>query len=323
MQQFQDELVRRVRAIPAVADVGITSAIPLRGFDGQGDVRRQGSDRAEITKARYVDEGFFKAFHISAVRGRLLDSHDREGSQPVAVISEAYARRAFGAEDPIGQMIDVGDVRQVVGVIPDLRYGGLDEDPKPAIYFSRRQAPRPVFSLIVRSAASSTSGAAVAAVRRMIREMDPALPETEFVTIDQLLDASVASRRFYTVATAAFATIALLLTGFGLAVVIARAVAERRRELAIRSALGASPSVLSRVAVGGALTAVFAGIAFGLLAASSGSAFLTAFLYGVRPNSPAAYGAATLIVLGVASLAAWAPVRRFQRTALVTMLRPT
>jgi ABC-type antimicrobial peptide transport system permease subunit len=140
-------------------------------------------------------------------------------------------------------------------------------------------------------------------------------------TVDQVVDATIAGRRFYSVATGAFAVVALTLTTVGLALVVARAVAERRRELAIRSALGATLIRLARAAVGDALVAIAGGVFAGLLLASVGSVLIAQFLFQVAARSPNTYAGAALVVIGVAGVAAWLPMRRFARAPLTQMLR--
>jgi len=321
IRRFQEDLVVRVRAIPGIADAGLASTVPFLGFDFPAAIARAGSDKTEMVKNRVVDPGYFRVLRIPPIRGRLLSDTDRDNMPRVTVVSQAYARKAFGTDDPIGQKIGSSPAMEIVGVVGDLHYAGLEHDPTPAIYVPMAQEPRPLFSIVLRTDATVSAASVVPAIRGAIRELDPALPAMDFTTIDQIIDASVANRRFYTVATVSFATIALLLTVVGLIVVVARVVAERRRELAIRAALGATMSILVRVATRDALSAVCIGVAIGLAGAYVGSVVLAQFLFHVAPRSPATYAAVTGLVLGVAALAAWGPVRRFDRTSLAAMLK--
>jgi hypothetical protein len=249
---------------------------------------------------------------------------DRENSSQVTVISEAYARLAFGTDDPIGKKIGTSPEREVVGVVADLRYASLEQDPTPSIYDPEAQSEQRsmLFSIVARTEAAASAASVVPAIRRAIRAIDPALPAMNFTTVEELVDASVANRRFYTVATVSFAAIALLLTVVGLIIIIARVVTERRRELAIRAALGATMSALARAAARDALTAVSIGVAFGLGGAYVGASALGHFLFHVAPRSPAAYAFVAFLMLCVAALAAWAPVRRFSQTSLSVLLTP-
>lgn len=319
--RFQDDLMARVRTIPGIEDVAVTSAVPFRGFDPPVDLPVPGVGMLKSVPLRTVDPAYFRVMRIPAVRGRLLDENDREAGPPVAVISESLARLAFGSGNPIGRKIGSDPVTEVVGVVADPYYANLEKDPAPTFYIPRSQNPRVIFSLVARTTATASMRSVVPAIRRAIRDLDPTLPAMNFTTVGELVDASVANRRFYTVATVAFAAMALLLTTAGLVVVIARVVAERRRELAIRAALGATRSVLVRTATSTALMACGVGVVVGLAGAFSASGVLRQFLFNVAPRSPVAYSAVAVLVLSVAVLAAWAPVRRFDRTPLVTLLK--
>ena len=139
-------------------------------------------------------------------------------------------------------------------------------------------------------------------------------------TVDEVVDATIAGRRFYSVASGAFAILALVLTAVGLTLVVARAVAERR-ELAIRSALGATLRKLIHAAIGDALVAIGSGIVAGLLLAAVGSALIAQFLFQIAARSPSTYASAALVVIGVAGAAAWLPIQRFARMPLAQVLR--
>lgn len=324
MPRFQDELIARVRAIPGIADVGLTSALPFRGVDYPVQISHRGIAKMEIVRKRTVDSGYFRALRISPIRGRLFDSGDQNGSQSVTVISASYAREVFGAENPIGQFIGDGrrsPMLEVVGVVGDTHYAGREQDPAPAIYIPMPQDVRPLFSLVARTRPNVEGASVVTAIRQAVRAIDPALPPVNFTTIDQILDATVANRRFYTVATVAFASISLALTIIGLVAVIGRVVTERRRELAIRACLGATMTALARVATRDVLVAVSLGIVGGVVGTSLASFALTRFLFHVAPRSPVTYAGVSLLVLAVGGVAAWAPVRRFSHRPLLAMLK--
>ena len=317
--RFQDELLQRVRAIPGVTEAGLTSAVPFRGVDFTLMLGRPGVERTHTAKGRYVDSAYFRVLRIPLIRGRLLSAADRAGQRPVVVISESYAREVFGAEDPLGKQILYDGPLDVVGVVSDVRYTGFENDPRPAVYFPRAQAPSGLICVVART----TPGVAgvIPAIHRAIREVDPSVPPMNLTTLDRIIDASVANRRFYTVATTGFAVIALLLTTVGLTIVVARVVAERRREMAIRAALGATMARLALHATRDAILAVSAGTLLGLAAAYAASAMLAQFLFQVTPRSPVMYSAVAALVLGIAVVAAWGPVRGLERVSLSKVLR--
>jgi hypothetical protein len=321
MAGFQERLLRGMRGVPGVVAVGLTSALPFRGLDAPAQIGPMGTDRRDIVRVRYVDSAYFQVFRVPLLRGRLLSTEDREGSAAVTVISASYARDAFGTADPIGQVLRLDRPTQIVGVVGDVRYAGLEKEPAAAIYSSSLQYPRPIFTLVVRVNSSMERVGVVDGIRDVLRDLDPRLPALNIATVEQVIDATIAGRRFYSVASGAFALVALMLTTVGLALVVARAVAERRRELAIRAALGATASKLARAAVGDALVAITAGVAGGLLLASIGSDLLAQFLFQIAARSPVAYGGAALVVLAVAVAAAWSPMRSFSKVPLAQMLR--
>jgi predicted permease len=317
--RFQDELLERVRAIPGITEAGLTSAVPFRGVDFTLVLGRPGVPGEHIAKGRFVDSGYFDVLRIPLLRGRRLSAADDEGAAPVVVISESYAREVFGADDPIGKQIVYDGPREIVGVVGDVRYTGLDIAPDRAVYLPRAQTASGLICIVARTTVGLSRIAP--AIHRAIHEIDPDLPAMKTTTIDRIIESSVATRRFYTVATASFATIALLLTVVGLMVVVARVVTERRRELAIRAALGATSGRLTRHATVDAIVAVCIGTLAGIGGAYAASVVLAQFLFQVTPRSPALYSAVVAVVLAVTVIAAWLPVRRFERVPLSRILR--
>jgi predicted permease len=316
---FQRRLIERVRAIPGVAEAGLTSAVPFRGVDFTLTPTRLGEEREYSAQGRFVDAGFFDVLRIPLRRGRLLTEADQPGSRKVAVISEAYARKVFGDADPIGQRLDYRGPVEIVGVVGDVRYVARDLEPREAIYLPRAQYPEALMCVVLRAVLPPEQ--VIPALRRAIHELDPRLPTMLPTTIDRIIDASVAGRRFYTASTAAFAAIALVLTIVGIAAVVARVVAERHRELAIRSALGATLGHLVSQASRDGLAAVATGVAVGLAGAYAGSVLLAQFLFQVAPRSPAAYAGVASLVVVVAGVAAWLAARRVGAMPLAATLR--
>jgi putative ABC transport system permease protein len=318
---FQDELLRGVRGISGVTAVSLASAIPFRGFDSPADVQVPGSDQMMRVRVRYVDSAFFATLRVPILRGRLFSSEDRSTSPDVAIVSEAFARRAFGAADPVGKRLALDRPTGIVGVVGNMRYNGLDKEASPAVYVPTSQYPRPLSTLVVRMRPEIAPAPVIDEIRRVLHEIDPTLAPVNVATVDQVVYATIAGRRFYSVASGAFAIIALTLTAVGLTLVVARAVAERRRELAIRSALGATVRKLVRAAVGDALLAIASGVFAGLLLAAMGSVLIANFLFQITARSPSTYAGAALVVIGVAGAAAWLPMRRFARLSLAQVLR--
>jgi putative ABC transport system permease protein len=316
---FQDRLISGVRALPGVLDAGLTSAVPFRGVDFVFGMNRVGSRKFVFGNARFVDPGYFSVLKVPLVRGRVFSAVDTATNPRVVVISEAYARQTFGDEDPIGQVIEGDHPLNVIGVVGDMRYIRADAEPYPAIYLPRSQAPSELVCIVARTAPNA--GDLGPAIRRLVHQLDPDVPAMNVTTIDQIVAESVSDRRFYTTSTGAFASLALVLTMVGLVVVISRAVAERRRELAIRAALGASATELVTLVLQTGLVPVVSGTALGLGAVFAGASALNQFLFQVTPRAPWAYAGVGLIILVVAVSAALVPVRGAVRVSPALVLR--
>lgn len=319
LEVFRRNLVQRVRALPGVLDAGITSAVPFRGTDYTYVLNPVGETRQVVGNARFVDAGYFEVMRIALLRGRIFSSTDTARSHRVAVVSESYAREMFGAEDPIGRRIDREGSVEIVGVVGDVRYVARDRAPQPAIYFPAVQGPSLLVCLVARVAPNA--GDLGQAVRGVIHDLDAAQPAMNMTTIDQIVNESVANRRFYTTATGAFAAVALILTLVGLVVIVARSVVERRRELAIRSALGASSGGIVGLVARQSLTPVLTGAGLGLAAAYIGSSVLAQFLFQVAPHAPVIYAGAALLIFVVAAIAVLAPARRAADVEPAAVLR--
>lgn len=316
---FQRDLIDRVRAVPGVIEAGLTSAVPFRGVDFTMSLVRPGAKGRHVANGRFVDAAYFSVMKIPLKSGRMFADTDTAATTKVMVVSESFAKRVFGAADPIGQLIDTDDPTTIVGVVGDVRYVGRDLDAAPAVYYPQAQHPRELICLVVRTA--SDAGDLGPAVRRAIAEIDPAIPAMNITTIDRIVSESVADRRFTVTATTAFAAVALLLTVVGIAAVVGRTVVERRRELAIRTALGASRGHLTRLVMQHGLVPAAAGTVIGLGAAFAASTLLERFLFGVTPREPAVYLAVAGLIWSVTILASLVPGRRAGHAVPAALLR--
>jgi predicted permease len=330
LAQFQEELIARVRGIPGVVEAGMTTAVPFRGVDflyaydapgcetppGQRPTPECGERRG--ANRRTVDPGYFSVMRIAPTRGRLLAATDTADAPRVAVVSESFARRMFGDENPLGRTFGSPPM-QIVGVIPDLRYVSRTAEPYPAVYVSRAQDPSALICLVIRTTAGAEGVGA--AVRRAVHETDPAVPAMHMTTVERIVGDSVADRRFYTTTSAAFACLALLLTAAGLILVIARSVVERQREIAIRNALGARSGQLIRLIARQGVIPAAAGTLGGLAAAWIASGMLEQFLFQVSARAPLIYIATGTATLAVAVAACLIPARRLSLVAPATVLR--
>ncbi|QSQ25774.1 ABC transporter permease [Pyxidicoccus parkwayensis] len=342
--RMQEDLISRLSEVPGVRAVGAVSGFPLEGGPtGDGtflvlnrpdevksfeDFERlvHEPERTGSAEYRVASEGYFLALGIPLVRGRLFDARDTHEAPHVAVISESLARARWPGEDPLGKLIQFGnmdgDLRPftVVGVVADVRDAGLDEEPKPTLYGCSRQRLRASerFHLAVHGPADST--ALATAARPVLRELAPELP-VRLRTVESLLAGSLAQRRFSLLLLGAFGAVALLLSVAGLAAVVSYAVAQRTKEFGIRFALGATAGDVLGLVLRQAALLAGVGVALGVLGAVGLSRVLAGLVYGVSTTDPLVLGAVALLLLGVALLASWLPARRAARVDPMTVLR--
>ncbi len=327
---FLEGLERDLNARPGVEGAGLVSVLPLSGnvsdvsFGIEGRLPAEGEEPA--ADLRRATPGFFRTMGIPLVRGRTFDERDREGADPVAVISERMMREHFVGENPVGRRIKVGDVRNpdapwftVVGVVGSVRSRALDRVPEPEIYLSAFQYRARGMSVVLRG--ERRPEALAGTLRDAVASRDPAMPVAQLATLEELFANATAPQRFLSRLLGAFAGLGLLLGLVGIYGVMAYAVSRRTREIGVRIALGAGPrDVLGQVMRRGALLTV-AGLAVGLLLALLASRALTGILYQVSPTDPLTVAAVTLLLGATALLACWIPARRATRVDPVDALR--
>jgi putative ABC transport system permease protein len=317
---FNRELLARVRAVPGVARAGLTTAVPMRGVDFRMVIGPAGQ-KLQLGNARTVDPEYFRIMNLRLLAGRTFTDQDTEGSEPVTVVSQAYGRGYFGEATPIGRALrsDGRDVR-IVGVVADTRYADAAREPSPAFYIPLAQAPSTLLC-VVAEPQPGMRAAVAEGLREAVRAIDPEQPVEGITTIDQIVSRSTSDRRFYAVTTGAFAAVALALAIAGVFGVVSRTVSERKRELAIRFALGAAPRRLLHLVYGYGLFPAAAGTAVGLIAAYAGSRLLRGFLFEIAPTDAATFAGAAITVLAVTAAACYLPARRTLRVQPMAVLK--
>ena len=317
---FHDDLLTRIRAVPGVVRAGLTTAVPMRGVDFLRWAGPKGGPE-QAGNIRLVDPDYFHVMRLAPKAGRVFTAADSATSQPVMVVSESYGRLHFGSDNPIGRalVIDDHDVT-IVGVVPDMRYAEVARDPAPAYYLPRSQSPSELICLVVEPQ-PGMRGAVVDGIRAAVRALDPEQPVEGITTIKEIVSESTADRRFYAISTGAFAGVAILLAIAGVFGVVSRTVSERRRELAIRAALGAEPVRLLRLVFSYGLVPAIMGVFAGLAAALAGSRVLRGFLFQIAPTDTPTYAGATMLVLVVTAAACYLPARRALRLAPMAVLK--
>jgi Acidobacterial duplicated orphan permease len=330
--RFFEQVVDAVQQVPGVAGAGFTSELPLSGGDAKydeycGDI--DGIKGATPTCAyRYsVTPSYFASMKIPLLRGRLLDRNDAQNT-PVhkVLISESFAKRAFGNRDPIGERIRYSGGTQrpwdeIVGVVGDVREGGLGTEKTNAFYSTVEQAQWVDNALWLVVRARGDAAALTADVKRAVWSVDKDQPISRIATMDARIAATEAQRHFALIVFEAFALTALSLAAIGIYGVLSGSVAERIREIGVRSALGASPGDIYVLIVRQGMTLAVIGVIFGVVGAILGSRALDTLLFGVSELDAVTYGGVIALLLAVAGVACWMPASRAARIEPSVTLR--
>jgi putative ABC transport system permease protein len=353
--RFIQDVVDHVAALPGVRAAGVTTALPLGGrewgkyFSIEG--RPAPTSLAQVPNVNYrqVTHGYLQTMGATLRRGRLFTEKDGPGQPLVAIVNETTARRFWPNEDPIGQRISMTPPesllppevfppgvtrlprRTVIGVIGDFRQNGLDRETNPEVFVPVAQLPLDEWKaqfaeefmsthfLVARTAGHPL--AATSAIQAAVRPLDPNLPVSNVRTMESRLADSMAQRRFVMLLLSGFAGLALVLALVGLYGVMAYTVNQRRKELGVRAALGASASGLLRLVLTDGLRMTVIGAAIGLLLASGLSRLMTAHLFQVEAIDPVVYAGVTVLLVAVACLACGVPAFRAARVDPAGALR--
>lgn len=318
-------LTDRVAAIPGVEAVGLIDALPLGrvrswGFSVEGVPEEEDTDDEMFP--HMIDPGYLPAMGISLVAGRNIDRRDDDDAPGAMLINESGARRIFGDDDPLGRRIPLFGpyVFEIVGLVEDVLNVSPELGPGIQMYMPIAQMNDfRTLDMVVRS--ERPTDQVVAAVSAALREHDPAMPTGEYWTLESTVERAVSARRFTLGILSAFGAAALLLAALGIYGVLAQFVAERRVEIGIRMALGASARQVARSVLGRTLALTGAGLALGAVLALGGSRLLGSLLYGVTETDPPTFLATMLTLLVIASLAGALPALRAARTPGDRVLR--
>jgi putative ABC transport system permease protein len=325
---FHAALVERLTSTPGIDAAALATTPPLAGANDTAVHRQSRAPAAprdrRFAQVRWIAGDYFGTLGIPLVAGRLFDDRlDRAKGPGVVIVSQSAAREHFGGEPAVGQtlVIDLGGPvnATVIGITADVRVFGQDNEPPPIVYFSARQRPIPVMQVVLRSALPVADVAA--AIRSHVQALDPALAIGRIDRMEALMADSVAQPRFAMVLIGSFASLALILTLVGLYGTLAYLVAQRRREIGIRLAVGASRRDIRQMVLRQGATLIAIGIPLGLGASLFTSRLATAVIVGVRPADPLVLAGVT-VLLTVASLAAvFVPASRAARIEPLEALR--
>ncbi len=326
---FVNRLVTDVRHLPGVVAAGVGSDLPPRPTQISMTIRIVSENRDEMFNLGYAaaTPGFLEALGATLVRGRLFEERDRAASPPPAVITETAARMMFRDREaldhewpaPLPGPAGKREKPRVIGIVRDIKFGGLDRA-APATLFAPWEKLAPGNAqLVVRTAGRPE--ALAPALRRVVQQIDPSLPLATPQTLDEVINGSIADRRLRLQLAAVFAALALALASIALWGAVAQNVLDRRRELAVRVAMGATSGAAVRLMLRGGLALIVPGIVAGAAGAALASRALRHLLHGVSAADPATFAAAGLLALGVSMLACYLPARRAARVSPAELLR--
>ncbi len=321
---FFDRLTERVAGNFGPQAVTLASDLPIEGgtYGSVALMNPRFPDGAAHVEQRIVSMNYFDVLKARLVRGRFFQPSDLLGSQPVVVVNETFARMWLEG-DPIGQNVafswGINGTQSVVGVVADVREGGLDEQPKAAIYISRAQRPNSDMHIIVRTTRAASE--VMKLIRAAVAGLDSALPVIDVKSANDIVAASARPQQLTGSVIGAFAASALALAAIGLYGLISYSVAERRQELGIRAAIGARSRDLMQLVLGQSLRVTVIGIVWGAAAALAVSRLLSAELFGVGGRDPLVYAAVALLILVVTLLASALPTLRASRANPLDALR--
>jgi predicted permease len=321
--RFNDDLRRRVTALPGVEAVTVAGNHPLdAGFTSSIAVVGREAEAADWPEPsiRRVDAGYLATLRVPLVAGRPFEESDVAASMPVVLINEAANRRFFSGGHALGQRIRLwGAERTIVGVVGNERLYGLAQATPPAVYLPTTQGPSSGGSLLVR--VNRDPAALAPMIRSIVRDLDPALPLFGLEPLRQTLTNSLGQRRFTMIVLGVFAAVALLLAVVGVHGVLSYTVSQRTREIGIRMALGADlGDVRALIVTQGARLAGW-GLALGLVGALAVTRVLATLLYAVHASDPATFAGVALALGGVALLASYLPARRATQVSPMAALR--
>jgi putative ABC transport system permease protein len=330
---FFERLIDKLRALPGVEEAGITSRLPLKYRSGEipvgapysveGQAKPPGSP-PDVLEALGASPGYFRAIGIQLLRGRFFTEQDGLAAEGVVIVDDTFATRHWPGEDPIGRRIRLeggpGRYLTVVGVVGRVKLGALSERGGfVQAYLPARQYPDIRASVVLKS--RLTPAALASSLRQQVRSLDAAQPIHHLRTMTEIRDSSLAAQRLNLGVLGAFALLALGLSLVGLYGVLAYSVARRRREIGVRTALGAQARDVLRMVIGEGMRLTSLGVLLGISAAFGLTRWLSSLLFEIEPLDPVTFAAVSLLLPAVALVACWIPARRAVRTDPLQALR--
>jgi predicted permease len=332
---FDREVLRCMNAIPGVELAATTSSIPATNSNpnavGGLEIERFAIEDRPVESSQdlraeriRISPDYLKVMQATLLRGRAFTEGDEDGKQPVAIIDESTVRKYWPDRDPLGRRVRFGKDHinpwlTVVGVVKDIKNDGLDIDGVPHIFVSTYQDPNKQVSVVLKTSLPATL--LEPQIRHAIQNIDPKLPVFNVVSMNDILDRSLVSRRFSADLVGGFAALALLLASIGIYGLLAYMVGQRSREIGLRMALGARREDILKMFLRKGVALAGVGIVAGVVVSALTSSAMASLLYGVRPHDPAVFVIVPLLLFAVAVLASYLPARRATKVDPMIALR--
>ncbi|MGE0463909.1 MAG: ABC transporter permease [Vicinamibacterales bacterium] len=328
--EYYRRVLDSIRELPGVASAAAVTVLPMstigsdfyRPYWLEG-ARPSGNDLPQAN-VRMATPRYFETLGLRLVSGREFSAGDTVEAPRVVIVNESLARRAWNGEDPVGRTLVLDyqggpTERQVVGVVRDARYDGPRSAPSPEVFIPHAQNPYLVMNVVVRT--TMDPGALARSARAQALEVDPDQPVHSVTTMERLLDDTMEQDRFAMLFVALFAAAGLVTAATGVYALLAFTVAQRRREIAVRMAIGASSRSVARLIVVESLVLALAGCAIGAIGLAAVSGLARSVLFGVVPQDPLTLAATAVVLVATVLAASWLPARRAARVNPVSALR--
>lgn len=330
---FYERLLEGIRGTQGVLSAGMANLMPMSqarmqlSFDIEGRAQSTNPADSAIAGVRLISPGFLQALRIPVLQGRDFNDQDRQNSDPVVLVNQAFVQRYLSNQNPLGKSMDMGRTCRIVGVTGNFRPQGLDSEPQPEAFLCYKQfgqmlmmgGPLTAPNLVVRTEGKPLS--LVPVIRTEVTGLDPQLPVFNVSTMEQRVSDSVAQPRFFAVVLSIFAVMALVLAIVGIYGLLSYHVSQSTREIGIRMALGADRARVFRLVLGQGAALAGIGIVLGIGGAWATSRFLESFLFSVKPVDALTYLGITVLMACIGILASYVPARRATTVDPIVALR--
>jgi predicted permease len=327
---YYDRVLNSIRELPGVASAAAVTVLPMSTIGSDFyrpywlEGRKPAGNAIPQANVRMATPGYFATLGLPLVSGREFSAQDRLDAPRVIIINESLANSAWPGQDPVGRTLVLDyqggpSAREVVGVVRDARYDGPRSDPAPEIFIPHAQNPYLVMNVAVRT--TIDAAALSQSARAQALKVDPDQPVHSVTTMERLFDDTMQQDRFAMLFVALFAAAGLLTAATGVYALLAYTVAQRRREIAVRMAIGASSSAVARLIVMESLTLAAVGCVFGAFGVIAVSRLARSILFGIAPQDPITLVTTAAVLIVVVLAASWLPARRAARIDPTTAIR--